>query len=219
MSVFALACLMGASLLAAPARAQDPQAPSPPPTPAPSPPARPDPYEPESPPDFGSDVAVGYAIGALLGSWPEPGAWGSVVARTEAFLVPQSAPGPRLGLSLWGSATVGPRQRFLEDDGRAGSFSTTAYGVMTVLRGDPALRVSPVAGVGFGRHDLVDYHQGPLAIPTLSFEGGARVGVRGPAFVDVAARAHWGTTRSPTADSLHEWWGVQLLLTPGLHLR
>jgi hypothetical protein len=187
--------------------------------PAPSPPARPDPYTPADPPDFGSDVAVGYALGALMGSWPDAGPWGSVLARTEAFLVSRDQPGPRLGLGLWGSATVGPRQRFVEDDGRTGRFSATGYGVMTVLRGEPSARISPMAGLGFGRIDLVDYHQGPLAIPTLTFEGGARAGVRGPLFVDLAARAHWGTTRSPTAESLHEWWGVQLLLTPGLHIR
>lgn len=202
---------LGAALSAGLALAQD--------LPAPSPPPRPDPYTPEDPPDFGSDVAVGYALGALLGSWPDAGLWGSVVARTEAFLVSRDTPGPRLGLSLWGSATVGPRQRFTEDGGRTGPFSASGYGVMTVVRGDPAARLSPVAGLGFGRLDLVDYHEGPLAIPTLTFEGGARAKLAGPAFVDVAARAHWGTTRSPTAESLHEWWGVQLLLTPGLHLR
>lgn len=210
----ALSALSPASAAVPGARAEEPL------PPAPEVPAPPDPYTPEVAPSFGSDVAVGYAVGALLGSWPEPGPWGSVLARYEAFLVPASASGPRLGLSLWGSATAWPMQRFSEEEGaRAGSFRATAYGAMTVVRGDPALRVGPAAGLGFGRIDLSDYYEGPLAIPVLNFEGGARIRVRDPVFFDVLARAHWGTTRSPTADSLHEWWAVQLLLTPGLHLR
>lgn len=188
--------------------------------PPPVPPQPPDPYEPEDPPSFGSDASAGYGLGSLLGSWPDAGLHGAVLGRVEFFLVDRATPGPRLGLSLWGSAAVWPLQRFSEEDGPQGEpFGFTHYGVMTVLRGEPDARLTPAAGIGFGRLDLAEYDDGALAIPTLSFEAGPRIRAGGLAFLDLLARAHWGTTRSPTAESWHEWWMVQLSLSPGLHLR
>lgn len=188
--------------------------------PAPEPPERADPYQPERVPSFGSDVAIGYTAGALLGSWPDSGLSGMVLARYDVFLVDRDTDGARLGLSLWGATTAWPRQRFTEaETGRTDLFGMSSYGVMTVLRSAPAAPLGAAAGLGFGRTDLGDYYEGPLAIPTLSFEGGARLRMARIAFLDVLARAHWGTTRSPTADSYHEWWGAQVLLSPGLHLR
>lgn len=200
-------------LLLAPARAQDMP-------PAPVPPETPDPYAPAETPRFGTDAAVGYALGSLFGSWPDAGVHGVVLGRFEAFLVDRDTEGPRLGLSLWGSAAVWPLQRFSEEDGpQAEPFSFAHYGVMTVLRGGPEAPVGPAAGIGFGRLDLDAYHGGPLAIPTLSFEAGPRFRAKGPVFLDLLARAHWGTTRSPTAETWHEWWMVQLCLSPGVHVR
>ncbi|NOY28345.1 MAG: hypothetical protein GXP62_21000 [Oligoflexia bacterium] len=186
-------------------------------------PQQPDPYQPTTVPSYGADVSVGYALSALLGSWPDAGASGLVLARYDVFLVSADQPGPRLGLSLWGATTAWPRQRYTEPQtdtatGRSGTFTTSSYGVMTVIRGAPEAPVSFAGGLGFGRTDLLDYYQGPLAIPMLNFEGGARLRTTSRTFVDILTRAQWGTTRSPTASSYHEWWGIQLLISPGLHL-
>ena len=188
--------------------------------PAPTPPPVPDPYAPDTVPRFGSDLGLAYGLGSLLGSWPDPGVHGFALARYEVFLVDRETPGPRLGLSVWGASSVWPLQKASEEGGpQAEPFSLRQYGAMTALRFDPQAPVGGLFGIGFGRTDLKSYYGGPLAIPTLSFEGGARLRLEGPAFLDLLARASWGTTRSPTALGQHEWWMVQLALGPGLHLR
>jgi hypothetical protein len=80
------------------------------------------PQQMEDPPDFGADASVGYAIGSLLGNWPQSGVHGAVLGRYEAFIAPRTAPGPRLGLSLWGSAALWPLQSRTED-GEEDTFS------------------------------------------------------------------------------------------------
>lgn len=172
---------------------------------------------------FGTDVSVGYAAGALLGSWPDPGVSGSVVARYDAFLVDRSTEGPRLGASLWGSSTVWPLQAATEDDGsdtRTFPFGFTQAGILTVLRYGSSLPASGDFGFGFGRLDLTNYFGGPEVLPTFTLEAGLRQRTSDRAFVDWLIRGHWSTQRSPTdAAVLHEWWMVQLLVMPGLHLK
>ncbi len=188
--------------------------------PAPSPPPASDPYAPPEGVSFGSDLSASVAVGSLLGSWPDGGVHGFAMLRYDAFLVDRDTPGARLGLGLWGGRTAWPRQRFTEEGGPQGeAFDFTHFGAMVVLRGDPAAPVSGSAGLGFGRLDLDSYYEGPLVIPTLGFEGGARFRVGGRGFLDLLARAHWGTSRSTTAASLHEWWMLQVAIGPGLHLR
>jgi len=169
-------------------------------------------------PAFGADASVGYTVASLLGSWPEPGVHGSVYGRYEAFVVPRTAPGPRLGFSLWGSRSLFPLQNSNEE-GILAPFDYLHYGLMTVLRSDPATRFGFNGGMGFGRLDLDDYWDGPMALPTLTFEAGLRSHIQERSYVDTNLRAHWSTARSETDAYWHEWWMVQLMIGVGAHLQ
>ena len=172
----------------------------------------------ENPPDFGADVSVGYAAGSLIGNWPQSGFHGTVLARYEAFLVPRSAPGPRLGLGLWGSSTVWPLQSYAEE-GDEGSIEYLHYGLLTVLRYDPAAPVSFTTGLGYGRLDLQEWWGGPNYLPTLTFEAGVRQRLGEVPYLDWTGRVHWATGRDPTGLGFEEWWLVQLAISVGGHLR
>ncbi len=188
--------------------------------PAPEKPVPADPYAPDDAPSFGSDVSALIVAGALLGSWPDGGVHGFGLLRYDAFLASRDEPGYRVGLSLWGGRTLWPRQTFSEEGGpQQEAFDFTQFGAMTVLRGDPETPVTPAAGLGMSMLQLDSYAGGPLTIPMLGLEAGARLHVRKASFVDILARAHWGTTRSLTAASLHEWWMVQLAVGPGIRAR
>jgi len=170
------------------------------------------------PPDFGADASLGYAFGSLLGNWPQSGVHGAVLGRYEAFIEPRTAPGPRLGLSLWGSAALWPLQSRVED-GAEDTFSYLHYGLITALRYDPAAPVSLTTGIGYGRLDLAEWWGGPNHLPTLTFEAGARQRVVEHGFIDWMARVHWATGRDPTGLGFEEWWLAQLAVTVGGHLR
>ena len=169
-------------------------------------------------PDFGADFSVGYAAGTLMGNWPESGIHGSVLARYEAFIIPRTTPGPRLGISLWGGSALWPLQEKSED-GVRGDFSYLHYGLMGALRYDPAAPVSFVTGLGFGRLDLTDWWGGPQYLPTLTFEGGVRQALGERPYLDYLARVHWATARDPTGVGFEEWWMVQLAVSVGAHLQ
>jgi hypothetical protein len=166
---------------------------------------------------FGSDVSVGYGGGALLGAWPDAGIHGFVHARLDAFTVGRDRPGPRLGASIWAAQTLFPLQYAREEDDRF-QFGFSQYGVLAVLRHDPAAPVGADFGFGFGRIDLANYWSGPHALPTLSFEVGPRIKAADTAFVDVLTRVDWATALGPEG-VLDEWWGVSLQLGIGMHVQ
>lgn len=205
----------------------DPQPFPMPDAPAPTPPNRNAPPEPPPGVDFGTDFAVGYFAGSLLGAWPDPGWGGVATGRLDTFVQSRDAPGWRLGLSLWGSTTLGPLQTGTDLSAGAPAAGATSelrfnhYGAMTVLRPEPTVKVAPLFGVGLSRLDLSEgYHGGPLALPLVSFEAGVRQLVGAPVFLDWTVRAHHGTARSgadPTR--LEEWWLIQGGLQVGLHVR
>ena len=182
---------------------------------------------PDDPPPFGADVAVGYGAGSLLGSWPDPGLHGFLSARYDAFVTSAETAGPRLGASLWGSTTLWPVQHATEPAAEGSvevhDFDIRQYGVTVALRPDPEAPVGFSGGFGFSRLELDDYYGGPQVLPAATFEAGVRQRLPGESlhpFLDWQVRAHWATSRSPTAVGvLHEWWMVQFLLSPGLHLR
>ena len=184
--------------------------------------------EPPPQPAFGNDVSLGYFGGALLGAWPDAGVHGAVVARYDAFVQARDVSGPRLGASVWASSSAWPSQTATEmaPEGSGvvagGTFPIQylQYGVMAILRHDPAAPVSGDMGFGFGRLDLPDYYGGPLALPMLSLEAGLRQQLHDRAYLDWLLRGHWATQRSATEPSvLHEWWMVQLGVSVGFHLR
>jgi hypothetical protein len=197
-----------------------------PPRPDPPAPNRDAPPEPPPGVDFGSDFAVGYLAGGLLAPWPDPGVHGFAFARYDAYLVARDQPGYRIGLSLWGGTTLGLQQTAADRsaDGSVGdtaALSFRQFGAMTVLRPDPEAPVGPILGIGLTRLDIAGgYYGGPLALPLLTFEGGARQKLGPTFFLDWTVRASWGTARSgadPTA--LEEWWLIQGGLQAGVRVR
>lgn len=196
------------------------------PLPAPPPPSDPPPGRnvvpaPDDPPAFGNDVAFGYHIGRLSGPWMQGGLTGVITGRYDAFARGRASAGSRLGLSIWGATTIGPSQQG-QDDGAAqpSAADFVQTGIMGIIRQDPASPVGIDAGIGFGRLDLMDYYGGPVVLPTLSFEAGARIAAGERAYADVLTRAHWATARSGALPSaLEEWWMVGLGVELGAHLR
>lgn len=183
---------------------------------------------PDAMPAFGTDVAMGLLGGSFFGPWPEPGPHGVVLVRYDAFAVPRAASGPRLGASFWGATTAWPLPEAAEltasalgdEVERVFSFRYVQYGVMAVIRYDPAADLGADAGIGFGRLDLADYWDGPLALPMLTFEAGVRQRLRDRAFADWLLRASWATERSGSvAGAEEEWWLVQAGLALGAHVR
>lgn len=194
----------------------------PPPAPPPSENRRRPPPMPDGV-DFGSDLAVGYHVGSLRGNWMNDGAHGVVIARYDAFVRSRAAAGWRLGLGLWGSTVVGPVQTGTDRDGTGGTADARYrhYGAMTSLRADPEMPLSPILGIGLSKLDLTEgYYGGPLSLPMVSVEAGARQNLGSVWFVDATVRTHWATARSGLDPSrLEEWWLVQGGLQVGLRVR
>jgi hypothetical protein len=169
-------------------------------------------------PSFGTDVSIAYGFGALLGSWPDAGVHGFVQGRFDAFTADRDDSGPRLGASIWASVVAAPQQYATEEEGERFKFRYSEYGVLALLRDDPANPVGYAFGFGFGRIDLDDYYGGPHALPTATFEAGPRIRASETTFVDVLTRAQWATALGPSGE-LDEWWGVSLQLALGAHVR
>jgi hypothetical protein len=175
----------------------------------------------DEPPSFGSDVSVSYGLGALLGAWPDAGVHGFFQGRFDAFTQDRDQSGPRLGASIWASVVVAPQQYATEETAEGVDrfkFKYSEYGVLAVLRDDPAAQVGYAFGFGFGRIDLTNYYGGPHALPTATFEFGPRFATKSAAFVDVLGRAQWATALGPSGD-LDEWWGASLQVAVGAHAR
>jgi hypothetical protein len=168
-------------------------------------------------PSFGGDASVGIVGGLLLNDWVSRPAHGLVLGRYDAFISSREQPGPRLGLSVWGSTTVWPLPERTEEDIQS-SFSYTQYGLMTVLRADPELPVGWVGGLGFGRLDLPDWYAGPNYLPTATLEAGLRQRLGDRPFIDYLLRAHWAQARDASNLGFEEWWMVQLAVTLGVHI-
>jgi hypothetical protein len=172
-------------------------------------------------PSFGADISLGFAQGYIVSPWVERGGYGALIGRYEAFARSRSAPGPRIGASIWASQTMGKHAIATEPvangDVQEIEVEMTHYGAMAVIRHAPEAPIGATMGFGFGRADIEDYYDGPLTLPVLSFEAGARH--RGPhhSFVDWMARAHWAASRSTTRADLDEWWMIQITALVGFH--
>ena len=176
---------------------------------------------------FGSAISAGVAPGVLLGEWPEPGVHGAFVLRYDAFIEPRDAPGVRMGLSIFGGASVWPLQDSstqvdLEGNPELVPFSFYHFGALAILRYAPAAPWGGTFGVGFSRLDLEDYQGGPLGLPVFLLEGGARrrLGPDGLAFVDLMFRGGWGSSagiEEPTEWT--DWWLLQPVIAVGFNLK
>ena len=194
--------------------------------PPPERPARSTPPPPPPRPAFAGDAMVGWTIGTLTAPSIPAKASGSFLVRYDAFATPRSAGGPRLGLSLWGafstppqaswSAEAAPVLRADDADVAVDLTDSTVqprrYGIMTVLRHDPAARISADVGFGFGRVDLDASPWGRVALPALTFEAGLRHRIPADrAFVSWTARGTWMETPSSAAGwPAEEWWLVEV---------
>jgi hypothetical protein len=172
-------------------------------------------------PAFGSDISVGYALGGLNSAWVARPAMGMFIGRYEAFARDRNTSGPRIGASIWASSIVGPTPLASEEliDGTLQEVKVQLlhYGALVAIRHAPEAPVGATAGFGFGRVDIVDYYDGPLSLPALTFEAGARFRAPKHTFIDGMLRAHWATSRDLLGEALEEWWMVQLALTVGFH--
>jgi hypothetical protein len=170
---------------------------------------------------FGADVSAGYAIGGLSSTWVKRPMMGMFLGRYEAFAKNREMIGPRIGASIWASTIVGPYPRASEDqlDGSLQEVKVHMlhYGALVAIRHAPEAPVGATAGFGFGRVDLDDYYEGPLTLPALTFEAGARFRAPKHSFIDGMARVHWATSRNMMGDALEEWWMIQFALLVGFH--
>ena len=183
----------------------------------------------EGPDAYGADLSAGLSAGALLGEWPVPGPAGGFTVRYDAFIQSREDPGPRVGISLFGGSSLWPTQDAAEvqADGEILTLPIryTHWGVLGVIRYDPAAPWGGSFGLGFSRLDLDDYYGGPLGLPVLLIEGGARrrLGPDGPLFLDLMIRGGWGSARGAPygdrPDDWTDWWLPQGVLALGVHLR
>ena len=172
-------------------------------------------------PSFGADLSVGYSHGFINAPWIEDGAYGATLIRYEAFARSRTAPGPRLGASIWASQSFGSNAVATEPIENGGvqeiDVDLTHYGALAVIRPEPTAPFGATMGFGFGRAQVDNYYDGPLTLPVLTFEAGARHRLSNRGFVDWMGRAHWATSRNATNSRLDEWWLVQFAVLFGLH--
>jgi len=193
--------------------------------PAPTEPKRSPPPPPAPTPAFAGDAMVGFLAGTLVAPSVPQGAMGTLFVRYDAFATPRSAGGPRLGLSLWGAFSAPPVLawsgeaaqvlRADEADVAVDLSDTTIrprrYGLMTVLRHDPAAPFSADVGFGFGRIDLDASPWGRVAMPALTIEAGLRHQLPiERAFMSWTVRGSWAETPSSASGwAAEEWWFVE----------
>ncbi len=173
---------------------------------------------------FGTDVSLQAGAGSLLGEWTVPGVHTTVGLRFDAFATPADAPGPRLGLSIFGERAMGLLPRASEE--QSGElvdfpFGFNHFGALCALRSDPAMPWGGNAALGFSRMDLEPYYGGSYPVPVMLFEGGMRRHIGRSAsgvFADLGLRAGWTQLRNPS-ELLEDLWTVQLQLGLGAHIR
>lgn len=178
---------------------------------------------------FGADVSAGLAAGTLLGEWPTPGLGGAFTVRYDAFIQTREQHEPRVGISLFGGGSLWPLQdsEEVQADGEIVTAPIRYYhwGVLGIIRYDPSAPWGGTFGLGFSRLDLEDYYGGPLGLPVLVIEGGARrrLGPDGPLFLDLMVRGGWGSARGAPygeqPDEWTDWWSAQGVLALGMHVR
>lgn len=179
--------------------------------------------EPELPPQpaFGSDVSVGYTVGALLGSWPDGRPDGSLAVRMDFFPVDRDTAGPRIGASLWARTSMAPlplATEVINGEPEQFSFRYQAYGMHVVFRFEPDAPWTGTFGMGFSRTDIEDWYDGVQAVPMFSVEGGVRRKLPGEMFIDLMVQNGYGNARGAEAN-WEEWWSVNGTLMIGAHVR
>lgn len=180
-------------------------------------------------PGFSGAAAAGASVGALAGEGVTKGLFTAAIVRVEAFGVPADAPGPRVGVSVWGQLPFGPAPTLdLAALGVSGEDLPTSaavelwhYGVLATIRGEPQRPLSLDAAFGFGRIDLRGAPLQTTALPALTGELGLRHRLRGPAQLSWTLRASWAAApptaalntaavTAPAGTTTGDWWTLQL---------
>ena len=176
-------------------------------------------------PSFGADVSAGVIAGSHFGEWPLPGLHTGWNARYDGFIQDRQTGGPRVGISVFGGGSLGllqDREEILDEAGNTeiAPFEFLHYGVLGVIRYDPAAPWSGLFGLGFSRLELEDWYDGVQVIPSFVLEGGARhrLGPDGPLFVDIQLRTGWASARGVERDWT-DWWSLQSIVSLGVHAR
>lgn len=178
---------------------------------------------------FSGAAAAGVSAGLLSGAGVKSGAFTAALVRVEAFGVPADAPGPRVGVSVWGQVPIGPTPSLDlaqlgvqgEDLPSQAPVELWHYGVLATIRGDPQRPVSVDTGFGFGRIDLRGAPLAVTALPALTGELGLRHRIAGPAQVSWTLRASWAAAppaaaldtaavEAPAGTTTGDWWVLQL---------
>lgn len=203
----ALAATLAAALAAPPALAADAAAaaagpaadpaaagadPAAAPATVPDAPPLPPPPEAPPPPAFtgGIELSGGYALGSLLGDWPEAGVSGGAWVGLGLYPQGRAAPGPRLGAELWARLPLPPTQQALASD-VVSDISPTLFGLDVGIRGPAAGRWSGVGQLGFGRMDLPDYFGVTMAVPVFSLRAAVERKL-GPVALTAGVRTGFG---------------------------
>lgn len=178
---------------------------------------------------FSSEAGVAVYPSMLSGIGVERGFFTTALVRVDAFALPRSAPGPRLGLSVWGAFPFGAKPTLdLDALGQGGDDQPSAaqvelwqYGVLAAVRSEPDRPVGLDAAFGFGRTDLRGAPLAATALPALTGELGLRHRLVGPAQLSWTLRATWlaapptgaqalAAVSAPAGQASEDWWTVQL---------
>ena len=174
-------------------------------------------------PRFGADASVGYTLGRIVGSDFDKRSYGSAIFRLDSFVQDRTTPDPRLGMSLWGSMSIGPNPETLvtTDFGeeRFEDIKLSHVGILAVLRQDTEAPFSGTFGIGFGRIDISTDTLGKSMLPAFTMEAGLRYKTSRRSFIDLMARAHWVTRQNPINQQQEEWWFLELATMFGGHVR
>lgn len=173
-------------------------------------------------PEFGADLTVAYSAGIFVAPWPEPGVHGALLASLGLYPLAAHQHGVRVGGNFWARLAALPLPTRDEgcDDASvcvAVPFRFLQFGLDLSFRSDPMAPWGGMLDVGFGRLDVEDYYDGPLAIPMFSLRPGLRRSL-GRFYVETGLRGAVGTQRNVDS-GVDEWWVVGLDLGVGVHAR
>ena len=155
-------------------------------------PPLPPPPEAPPPPAFtgGIELAGGYALGSLVGEWPEAGATGGAWVGLGLYPQGRAAPGPRVGAELWARLPLPPTQQAVEGEVIT-EVSPTLFGLDVGVRSPAAGRWSGVGQLGFGRMDLPSYLGVTMAVPVFSLRAAVERKL-GPVALTAGVRTGFG---------------------------
>ena len=174
-------------------------------------------------PQFGADTSVGYAVGHVVGTELTKRTNGSAIFRLDSFVQDRNYEGPRLGMSVWGGMSLGPKPSLLATTELGKQVTEHVkinhVGILAIIRQQAEAPFSGTFGVGFGRIEMTTNTDGQTALPAFTIEAGGRYKTSRQSFIDLMARAHWVTRQNSVTQQQEDWWFLELSTMVGAHLR